>query len=234
MTMTKITRSGNAPRQEDDFEGEDAFDSAGDGVESLEEVTEYRAVLRLTPFGSSAHMGDDGVADPRPSSETHIADTTIALRIARVIEFRPEGDEVVSESASAYHTTTWNFAGTEDAVQEPSEGAGAFHIHRREVAESGEVSNRGPIVLTLELPQGSAKGTHYSEDIPIDDVETVLAIVETPQLYYVNLHTREYPQGALSAQVAGFSTLIEDLPLSPEEEADAGGDHDLPEQEQEA
>lgn len=68
----------------------------------------------------------------------------------------------------------------------------AAHIH------AGEAGKAGDVVVTLTPPvEGTASGCQ--------DVSTELAqaIVDNPAGYYVNIHTAQFPQGAIRGQLGG-------------------------------
>lgn len=71
--------------------------------------------------------------------------------------------------------------------------AAAAHIH------SGAAGVNGPIVVPLAPPPG-ADGR--SEACTTADPATVAAIAAAPASYYVNVHTTEYPDGAVRGQLA--------------------------------
>src|SRR5262249_35407664 len=70
--------------------------------------------------------------------------------------------------------------------------ATAAHIHR------GAVGTNGPVVVSLTSPnaQGVAVGcAHASGDL-------ILAIMQRPADYYVNVHNAHYPEGAVRGQLS--------------------------------
>lgn len=74
--------------------------------------------------------------------------------------------------------------------------AAAAHIHR---ASSGSA---GPVVVPLQTP--SAAGT--SSGCATVARPLVKAILAEPASYYVNVHTEEFPAGAVRGQLTGTST----------------------------
>ena len=69
----------------------------------------------------------------------------------------------------------------------------AAHIHR------GKSNQNGPVVITLAKPEDGALGASSS----CHTVEASLsrAIVRNPQNYYVNIHTSQFPGGAIRGQL---------------------------------
>lgn len=66
----------------------------------------------------------------------------------------------------------------------------AAHIHR------GAAGVNGPPVITLDPPDGNS-----SDDCASVDNELLDAIRRNPSAYYVNVHTSDYPNGAIRGQV---------------------------------
>ncbi|HSH44744.1 MAG TPA: CHRD domain-containing protein [Longimicrobiales bacterium] len=69
--------------------------------------------------------------------------------------------------------------------------ASAAHIHE------GAAGVAGPIVVTLSAPDadGNAEGCVDASDDLIDD------IIDDPEDYYVNVHTSDFPDGAVRGQL---------------------------------
>jgi len=67
----------------------------------------------------------------------------------------------------------------------------AAHIH------SAPAGVNGPIVVPLVPPTSGS-----SSDCASVDRDLVLAILQHPENYYVNVHTTEYPGGAIRGQLA--------------------------------
>ena len=72
--------------------------------------------------------------------------------------------------------------------------ATASHIHK---AEPGI---RGPIVVPLSVPGGGGSATGCASDL---DPALVKDILTNPAAYYVNVHTSDYPAGAVRGQLGG-------------------------------
>ncbi|MBC2776495.1 CHRD domain-containing protein [Parasphingopyxis marina] len=98
----------------------------------------------------------------------------------------PDGSGTARITADA---TTNNicFALTVQAISQPT----AAHIHR------GARGEAGPPVLTLDPPLNGRSSRCYS-------VERTLAaaIIANPAGYYVNVHTADYPGGAVRGQLS--------------------------------
>jgi CHRD domain len=79
--------------------------------------------------------------------------------------------------------------GTED--REERELGGGRHIHK------GAASVSGPVVVPFTPPgaDGNSSGCTQSPTSLIDD------IVANPAGYYVNVHTKEHPGGAIRSQL---------------------------------
>ena len=71
--------------------------------------------------------------------------------------------------------------------------ATASHIHR---ADPGV---RGPIVVTLSAPNASGQVTGCRSDA---DADVLRDILQNPGSYYVNVHTTDYPAGAIRSQMS--------------------------------
>jgi hypothetical protein len=70
--------------------------------------------------------------------------------------------------------------------------AGAAHIH---VAPT---TDPGPVVVPLNAPD--ANGT--SSGCASVDRDLILAILQNPENYYVNVHNTDYPAGAVRGQLS--------------------------------
>ena len=70
--------------------------------------------------------------------------------------------------------------------------ATASHIHK------AGVGVRGPIVISLSAPDMTGSASGCSSDV---DGDLLRDILENPELYYVNVHTADYPASAIRAQM---------------------------------
>ena len=70
--------------------------------------------------------------------------------------------------------------------------ATSSHIHR---AEPGV---RGPIVVGLSAPDASGKSAGCKT---VDDAALLKDILHVPEAFYVNVHTSEFPPGAVRGQL---------------------------------
>jgi hypothetical protein len=69
--------------------------------------------------------------------------------------------------------------------------ATAAHIHE------GALGKEGPVKVALEAPKtGSAKGCKKA------DAPVIIAILENPAGYYVNVHNAAFPTGAVRGQLS--------------------------------
>ena len=82
--------------------------------------------------------------------------------------------------------------------------AAAAHIHE------GAADVAGPVVVTLAAPDanGKARGCVEAEEALIED------IFAHPANYYVNVHTSDYPAGAVRGQLAMASASLPDTGVS--------------------
>jgi CHRD domain len=76
--------------------------------------------------------------------------------------------------------------------------AAAAHIHR------GGVGTAGPVLIPLRTPGANGKASGCAKA----KRSLVNAIVAHPARYYVNVHTAEFPEGAIRAQLAGQRTVL--------------------------
>jgi hypothetical protein len=74
--------------------------------------------------------------------------------------------------------------------------AAAAHIHRASAGSSG------PVVLPLKTPNAAGKASGCATAVRT----LVSAILANPGSYYVNVHTAEFPDGAIRGQLTGTST----------------------------
>jgi hypothetical protein len=94
--------------------------------------------------------------------------------------------------------------------------AAAAHIHR------GAATTAGPVILALKTPNAAGKSSGCAKP----GRALVRAILAHPARYYVNVHTGEFPGGAIRAQLAGARPVVGTilhLQLKGTSEPNAGG-----------
>src|SRR5438552_12716980 len=79
------------------------------------------------------------------------------------------------------------------AARDLSGPAAAAHIHR------GVAGTAGPVIIALRTPSAAGKSSACAKP----GRALVRAILAHPSRYYVNVHTGEFPAGAIRAQLAG-------------------------------
>jgi CHRD domain len=84
------------------------------------------------------------------------------------------------------------------AARDLSGPAAAAHIHR------GATGNSGPVLIALKTPSASGPSSGCAKAAR----KLVRAIFAHPARYYVNVHTVEFPAGAIRAQLAGQHTVV--------------------------
>ncbi len=67
----------------------------------------------------------------------------------------------------------------------------AAHIHR------GNVGKAGPVVIPVTQPGMNGRSVGCTKA----QVSLIRAIMRSPRSYYINIHTKEYPAGALRGQL---------------------------------
>jgi hypothetical protein len=68
----------------------------------------------------------------------------------------------------------------------------AAHIHK------GASNKAGPVLITLEHPSSSPGASSACVDVKAKDAA---AILKNPSKYYVNVHTADFPGGAIRGQL---------------------------------
>jgi hypothetical protein len=125
-----------------------------------------------------------------------------ALRVFRVTlageNETPAGDPVATGSATIRARSGQARICYTLRARDLSGRAVAAHIHR------GAAGAAGPVVIPLKTPNaaGTAKGCAKAKRA------LVRAILKRPSRYYVNVHTREFPGGAVRGQLAGQRTTL--------------------------
>lgn len=94
--------------------------------------------------------------------------------------------------------TTLCYVLTADKI-EPTFPGGAAHIHR------GGADENGPVVASLAFPVGGDAADCLTEGetgkFPGNPAGIVQEILSNPDDFYVNVHTTEYPNGAIRGQL---------------------------------
>lgn len=121
------------------------------------------------------------------------AETTLTATLAGVTEGENPGDEDGSGTAiividPAAGTACWNL------TAENIEPVTQSHIHIGAEGESGDVV----VPLDTDGFTGSSEGCIE----PMEDAAALQAIVDSPADYYVNIHTADFPGGAVRGQLA--------------------------------
>jgi CHRD domain len=119
------------------------------------------------------------------------------LRVFRVVlagdTETPAGDPVATGSATVRVRSGRARVCYSLVVRDLSGRAVAAHIHR------GAAGVAGPVVIPLKTPNASGKASGCAKA----SKALVRAILRRPSRYYVNVHTREFPGGAVRAQLSG-------------------------------
>jgi hypothetical protein len=105
----------------------------------------------------------------------------------------PAGDPVATGTATIRIRARQPKVCFQLAVRDLSGPASAAHIHR------GATGVAGPVIIPLRTP--NAAGT--SSGCATAKGALVKAILKRPAGFYVNVHTAEFPAGAIRAQLAG-------------------------------
>lgn len=121
------------------------------------------------------------------------AETTLTATLAPVSEGENPGNPDGSGSASVVvdpeaGTACWEL--TVDGIGPVLQS----HIHVGAKGESGDVA----VPLDVDGFDGTSEGC-----VDADDADVLQAIVDDPAGYYVNVHTEDFPAGAIRGQLAG-------------------------------
>ena len=120
------------------------------------------------------------------------AETTLSATLAGVTE----GENPGNPDGSGTATITLDPDTGEACWDLSSEGIGAVlqsHIHIGAAGESGDVL----IPLDVDGFDGTSEGC--TSDVAAADIQ---AVIDDPAGYYVNLHTEDFPAGAIRGQLA--------------------------------
>jgi hypothetical protein len=120
-----------------------------------------------------------------------------ALRVFRVTlageNETPAGDPVATGSATIRARAGQAKICYQLVARDLSGRAVAAHIHR------GAAGVAGPVIIPLRTPSSAGKASGCAKT----SKSIVKAILARPSKYYVNVHTRDFPGGAIRAQLAG-------------------------------
>jgi uncharacterized membrane protein len=110
----------------------------------------------------------------------------------------PAGDPVATGSATIRARAGQARICYQLSARDLSRRAVAAHIHR------GAARVAGPVVIPLRTPNaaGSSRGCAKAKRA------LVKAILARPGRYYVNVHTADFPGGAIRGQLAGALTVV--------------------------
>ncbi len=125
------------------------------------------------------------------------AETTLTATLAGVTEGDNPGDEDGSGSATVVldpeaGTACWTH------TVENIEPVTQSHIHVGAEGESGDVV----VPLDIDGFEGSSEGCTD----PMEDAAILQEIIDNPAGYYVNVHTGDFPAGAIRGQLAASAT----------------------------
>jgi hypothetical protein len=110
----------------------------------------------------------------------------------------PAGDPVATGTATIRIRAAQPRVCYAIVARDLSGSAAAAHIHR------GAVGVAGPVLIALRTPgaNGRASGCAKAKR------SLVKAILAHPARYYVNVHTAEFPEGAIRVELAGQRTVL--------------------------
>jgi hypothetical protein len=128
---------------------------------------------------------------PAFAGVAHAAETTLTAQLAGVMEGDNPGDEDGSGTASIVLDPEAGTACWELSV-ENIEPVAQSHIHVGAEGESGDVV----VPLDIDGFEGTSEGC-----VEEQDADTLQAIVDNPAGYYVNVHTEDFPAGAIRGQL---------------------------------
>ncbi len=110
----------------------------------------------------------------------------------------PAGDPVASGTATIRVRAGQPKICYQLAARDLSGAAAAAHIHR------GAAGTSGPVLIPLRTPSAAGKSSGCAKAARA----LVKAILAHPSRYYVNVHTAEFPAGAIRAQLSGPKTVL--------------------------
>jgi len=110
----------------------------------------------------------------------------------------PTGDPVATGSATISLRAGQPKVCYQLTARDLSGRASAAHIHK------GAVGVAGPVVIPLKTPNAAGKSSGCAKA----SRALVKAILARPSRYYVNVHTGEFPAGAIRAQLVGARPVL--------------------------
>jgi hypothetical protein len=136
------------------------------------------------------------------TASAHTQKQAAKLRVFRVAlageNETPAGDPVATGSATIRARAGQAKVCYTLVARDLSSRVVAAHIHR------GAAGVAGPVLIPLKTPNASGKSSGCAKA----SKSLVRAILRRPSSYYVNVHTREFPGGAVRAQLAGKRTVL--------------------------
>jgi hypothetical protein len=149
-----------------------AFDGLGTGVEGA---------AGETPAGAEA----------TEEAETGAVPGAITVNLTGAEEAPGPGDEDATGTAVVYLRGDSNEVCVDLAVQNTTLPTSAAHIHR------GAAGEAGPPVVPLTAPDA----TGLSSTCVTVEAELMQELINDPQNFYVNVHTDDFPDGAVRGQL---------------------------------
>jgi hypothetical protein len=118
----------------------------------------------------------------------HAYDLALSQELSTTVTGDPDGVGTVLLTLNAGQgSVCWSTQATNIALP-----ATASHIHKAPFGVSG------PIVLPLSPPDANGQASGCAEDV---DRDLIVDIFSNPDDYYVNVHTSQFPAGAIRSQI---------------------------------
>jgi hypothetical protein len=153
-----------------------------------------RGQLTFASSGSDSSNTGSGAGSDTGSSDTDTGSSegAISIDLTGASEVPGPGDEDGSGTATIYLRTDTNEVCVDISVQsDVTLPATAAHIYQAPAGESG------PPVVTLNAPDASG----LSSTCVVVDAALMQAMIDTPENFYVNVHTSDFPDGAIRGQL---------------------------------
>jgi hypothetical protein len=153
-----------------------------------------RGQLTFASSDSDSSSTDSGAGSNNGSSNTDTGSSegAISVDLTGAAEVPGPGDEDGSGTATIYLRTDTNEVCVDISVQsDVTLPATAAHIHQAPAGESG------PPVVTLNAPDASG----LSSTCVVVDAALMQAMIDNPANFYVNVHTSDFPDGAIRGQL---------------------------------